>query len=50
MKQMTEPEISVIDDPDYADAVDYLDPCPPLEEIVSPEVATKLLQEEENLP
>ena len=44
-----EPTVTIIDDPKYADAAEYFDPCPPLEELVSTEVAKQLLNEEEQL-
>lgn len=45
----TEPEANVIDDPNYLDAEELLDPCPPLDELVSSEVAERLLKDEEEL-
>lgn len=44
-----EPSASVIDDPMYSDAEELLEPCPPLDELVSPEMAENLLKEEQLL-
>lgn len=47
--ETVEPEVDVIDDPDYSDVEELLDPCPPLDELVSPEVAEILLKDEKQL-
>lgn len=44
-----EPEATIIDDPSYIEVAEYFDPCPPLDELVSPEVADRLSEDEENL-
>lgn len=44
--EVTEPLAAVIDDPNLFDAAELLDPCPPLEELVSPEIAKQLLEDE----
>ena len=47
--EVTEPLAVVIDDPNLFDAADLLDPCPPLDELVSSEIAKQLLEEEAQL-
>lgn len=44
--EVTEPLAVVIDDPNLFDAADLLDPCPPLDELVSAEIAKQLLDDE----
>lgn len=44
--EVTEPLAVVIDDPNLFDAADLLDPCPPLDELVSPAIAKQLLDDE----